>query len=67
MELMSLRQGLNTNSSHKSINHILIKFNKDIIDITEIEENIIYNKIDIYLINTLIEFNNYYLIKKLIN
>ena len=43
----------------KKINYI-ITFNKDSIEFNETDENIIHNTIDMYLINTLIEFNNYY-------
>jgi hypothetical protein len=43
-------------------NTFIIKFNQHLIEITETEENITYKEIDIYIINTLIEFNNYYLI-----
>ena len=41
-------------------NTFIITFNKDAINFTETEENITYNAINIYLVNTLIEFNNYY-------
>jgi hypothetical protein len=41
-------------------NNYIITFNKNSIEINETDNDIIYNHIDIYLINTLIEFNNYY-------
>jgi hypothetical protein len=44
-------------------NTFILKFNKDLIEMTETEEDITYNNVEIYLVNTLIEFNNYYLIK----
>lgn len=63
-EIMTIHEILDKLTKLPRKNTFIITFNKNLIDITETEEHITYNATDIYLVNTLIEFNNYYHMSK---
>lgn len=60
------KESLNINEVYDKLtklpkkNTFIITFDKEYININETIENITYNTVNVYLINTLIEFNNYY-------